>query len=198
MQKTQIPHTTHDFQDGNGPAPAHQHPNGGGWVADTAHVEETAYIGPKASVFGYAKVKDDALVTEDAEVSAYAVVKDMACIKGKAVVRGSCTIEDHAEISGNVFIASHIRVGGYTLLNKDQCSFNTQGCLKCPALLDENYGGMHSNQCLYCHEKLTEHKNAVSDSRRSTVRSWLPKNRSINENINTKTQTPQKSGTDNP
>jgi len=24
--------TTHDFQDGNGPVPAHQHANGGGWV----------------------------------------------------------------------------------------------------------------------------------------------------------------------
>ena len=24
--------------------PAHRHPNGGGWVADTAHVELTAYI----------------------------------------------------------------------------------------------------------------------------------------------------------
>ena len=27
--------TTYDFKDGNGPVPAHQHPNGGGWVAAT-------------------------------------------------------------------------------------------------------------------------------------------------------------------
>ena len=33
---------TYDFQDGNGPVPAQQHPNGGGWVADTATVEKTA------------------------------------------------------------------------------------------------------------------------------------------------------------
>ena len=29
---------TFDFNDGNGPVPAHKHPNGGGWVADTAKV----------------------------------------------------------------------------------------------------------------------------------------------------------------
>ena len=33
-----------DFDDGNGPVPAHKHPNGGGWVADTATVDETAYV----------------------------------------------------------------------------------------------------------------------------------------------------------
>ena len=30
--------TTFDFEDGNGPVPAHRHSNGGGWVADTAQV----------------------------------------------------------------------------------------------------------------------------------------------------------------
>lgn len=37
--------TTFDFEDGNGPVPAHQHSNGGGWVADTATVADTAYVG---------------------------------------------------------------------------------------------------------------------------------------------------------
>lgn len=46
--------TTFDF--GYGPVPAHQHSNGGGWVADTADVADTAYVGPDAQVF------DDALV----------------------------------------------------------------------------------------------------------------------------------------
>jgi len=32
--------------------PAHQHPNGGGWVADTATVSDEAYVGPTARVFG--------------------------------------------------------------------------------------------------------------------------------------------------
>jgi hypothetical protein len=45
---------THDF--GAGPVPAHKHPNGGGWVAETARVSETAYVGSKAEVYGDAVV----------------------------------------------------------------------------------------------------------------------------------------------
>ena len=44
--------TTYDFGDGNGPVAAHQHSNGGGWVADTAKVDETSYVGLNAMVFG--------------------------------------------------------------------------------------------------------------------------------------------------
>jgi len=29
----------------------HKHSNGGGWVQDTAHVAESAYVGPNAEVF---------------------------------------------------------------------------------------------------------------------------------------------------
>ena len=54
--------TTFDFDDGNGPVPTHKHPNGGGWVADTATVEETAYVGRDAKVFGDAEVFHDAKV----------------------------------------------------------------------------------------------------------------------------------------
>ena len=48
--------TTHDF--GYGAVPAHQHANGGGWVADTASVEVTAYVGVNARVCGNARVCD--------------------------------------------------------------------------------------------------------------------------------------------
>ena len=47
---------TFDFNDGNGPVPAHKHPNGGGWVADTARVDETAFVGRDAMVYGDAMV----------------------------------------------------------------------------------------------------------------------------------------------
>jgi hypothetical protein len=48
--------TTFDFQDGKGPVPAHQHSNGGGWVADTAKVYGNAKVSD-------AKVSGDAIVT---------------------------------------------------------------------------------------------------------------------------------------
>ena len=50
--------TTFDFGDGKGPVSAHQHVNGGGWVADTAFVAETAYVGPDARVYGDAEVTE--------------------------------------------------------------------------------------------------------------------------------------------
>ena len=40
----------HDF--GFGPVPAHRHPHGGGWVADSARVASTAYVGEGAQVRG--------------------------------------------------------------------------------------------------------------------------------------------------
>jgi hypothetical protein len=57
--------TTFDFNDGKGPVPAHQHPNGGGWVADTAKVTDTSYVGPDAWVYGNAEVSGDARVSGD-------------------------------------------------------------------------------------------------------------------------------------
>lgn len=61
-----------DFEDGNGPVPAHQHPNGGGWVADTATVDASALVSQHARVFGHATVADAACIY------------DRACVFGKA------------------------------------------------------------------------------------------------------------------
>jgi hypothetical protein len=58
----------YDFGDGKGPVPAHQHVNGGGWVADTATVVDPAYVGPNARVFGKARVFGDAWVFGKARV----------------------------------------------------------------------------------------------------------------------------------
>jgi hypothetical protein len=64
------------FGDGKGPVPAHQHPNGGGWVADTAKVADTSYVGPDAEVSGTARVYGDAQVSGTARVSGDAWVSD--------------------------------------------------------------------------------------------------------------------------
>lgn len=51
---------TFDF--GFGPVPAHRHKNGGGWVADTATVDSSAYVGFRARVYDNAWVCGDAQV----------------------------------------------------------------------------------------------------------------------------------------
>ena len=60
-----------DFEDGNGPVPAHHHVNGGGWVADTARVSGNAWVYGDAQVYGDARVFGDARVSGDARVYSY-------------------------------------------------------------------------------------------------------------------------------
>jgi hypothetical protein len=57
-----------DFDFGEGPVPAHQHPNGLGWVADTATVEVSAFVGSDAQVYGNAQVRGNAQVSGNAQV----------------------------------------------------------------------------------------------------------------------------------
>ena len=57
-----------DFDDGNGPVTAHKHTNGGGWVSDSASVDERVCVGPNARVYGDASVSGNDLVLGDAKV----------------------------------------------------------------------------------------------------------------------------------
>ena len=86
--------TAFDFGDGNGSVPAHKHPNGGGWVADTAHVDDTAYVADTAKVYGNAQVFENAYVADTAKVSGKAVVSGYAHVFGNVHVSGSAIVED--------------------------------------------------------------------------------------------------------
>lgn len=91
LANSTTPNLTHDFQDGNGPVPAHQHTNGGGWVADSASVAATAYVGPKAKVYGNALVCGKARIYDNAEVF------------GKARIYGNAEVFGGAKVSqGNL------------------------------------------------------------------------------------------------
>ena len=87
--------TTYDFQDGYGPVPAYRHrnPDGsiGGWVADTASVDDTAYISENAKVFGTAQVFENARVSGNAQVFGNAEVFGTAHVYGNAQVFGHST-----------------------------------------------------------------------------------------------------------
>ena len=179
MTTTQKSNNFHDFKDGKGNVRAHRHPNGKGWVADTATVDDTAYIGANASVFGFAKVKNNARIRQKASISGYSVIKDQACIKGEAIICGSCTVKEHAEISGNAVIIRHTKIKDSTILSNDKASFRARDCLKCPALLDDNYTGAQNNPCLYCLEKLS----IATEDDRSSIQSWMSKNGAINTNV---------------
>ena len=76
------------FEDGKGYVPAHRHPNGGGWVADTAYVAPSAYVAFNAKVFNYAEVHGDVVISDCARISNY------------------------SRISGEIIISNYSRVSG--------------------------------------------------------------------------------------
>ena len=70
----------------------HQHPNGKGWVENTASVAETAFVGENAVVSGNALVSGDAWVRGNAWVFGNAQVSGDARVRGDAQVsqRSDC------------------------------------------------------------------------------------------------------------
>jgi carbonic anhydrase/acetyltransferase-like protein (isoleucine patch superfamily) len=100
------------------------HQNGGGFVAETASVADSAYVGPDARVLDkaviadsariedYAVVCGDATVSNNAIVSGHAYVTDKAVIAGNARIRDYARIYDDARIDGNARVFEYARVQG--------------------------------------------------------------------------------------
>ena len=84
----------------------HQHKNGGGWVQDTATVEDDAFVGEFAVVSGSAWVCDSAMV------SGSAVVCDSAMVSGSARVSVSARVSDSAWVSGSARVSGSAWVIG--------------------------------------------------------------------------------------
>lgn len=95
----------HDF--GFGKIPASRHSNGGGWVANTATVEETCYVGPYAEVFGNATVSGNAFIDGNAKVYDYVTVTGNAKIYGNADISEYSCVTDNAKVCGNAKVYGH-------------------------------------------------------------------------------------------
>jgi hypothetical protein len=80
------------------PIPAHRHvnPDGseGGWVAETAQVDPSVYVGPNSEVFEFARVFKNVRLEENT------VVSGSARLSGNALIR-NVHVMDHAQIFGN-------------------------------------------------------------------------------------------------
>lgn len=106
-----------DFFDfGDGPVPAHRHPNGGGWVADTAHVDHIAYVGPDAWVFDKALIYGNSRICDKARVSGNAVVWGSVWICDKAKVSENATVRDSAQVFGSARVFGDAFVFGGALV----------------------------------------------------------------------------------
>ena len=91
------------------------HPNGGGFVAESAYAAPSAYVGPDAQVLSNgqvlenARVEGQATVTTSGTIRGQAVVRDAAFV-GWSQVSGNAVIEESAKQFGNV--SGTFRAGG--------------------------------------------------------------------------------------
>ena len=80
------------------------HSNGGGWVASTASVDASVYVGPNAKVLGSATVSGNAQILD------YAIVKGGAQVYGNAVIKENAMVFSNAKVYGNAVISGSARV----------------------------------------------------------------------------------------
>lgn len=82
----------HNFKDGCGVVLAHKHSNGGGWVADTARVDETCVVESRAQVY------------HTAQIRGYVVVANYAQVCGRAKVNGNSEITNRSYVAGDAHL----------------------------------------------------------------------------------------------
>lgn len=99
-----------DFKDGAGSVPSHRHPRGGGWVADSAHVDAECYIGPEARVYGNATVSGNARVYDKAQVYGNAYITANARVSGKSKVYGNAFVGDNAMVYGEAEVYENSKI----------------------------------------------------------------------------------------
>ena len=104
----------------------HIHSNGGGWVADTASVADSVYVGPDAMVLGNAVVSGNVRITDHAVAAGDSVISENAVIADHAVVHGGGWVyvnggwqSGKAEISGNAVISDSAVVSGMAKISGD-------------------------------------------------------------------------------
>jgi len=121
----------HDFKDGSGRVPAHKHDNGGGWVADTAAVDDCVYIGRRCEIFNRATVKGPVRLEGTSRISGSAVVsggvtlRNSGQIYGKAVVRDTTIVEGNARIFGQAHVSGTSRLYHTAYVNESAQVFST-------------------------------------------------------------------------
>lgn len=120
-----------DFDDGNGKVSAHRHinPDGsfGGWVADTASVDSSVYVGENVLVYGLARVSEESTLSDNVHVFGKAQIFGKSCISDNA------SVGDNAKIYGGTHVRGNARIHG-----------NLELCTNSRLVYPQNYQFMDS------------------------------------------------------
>jgi hypothetical protein len=89
----------------------------GGWVACTATVSPTAFIGVHCMVGDEAQVLDNAALRGHALVMENAIVKKNASIEGRSAIADHACVTDDAVVKGQSIVGGYTRIGGQANIN---------------------------------------------------------------------------------
>ena len=96
-----------------------ENPRTGGFVSNSANVEDTVTIAPTAAVCGSASIMESAriygtaIISDEAEVSGKARVYGNAKVSGTAQIAGNAKVSGNAKISGDAIIEGVASIRGY-------------------------------------------------------------------------------------
>lgn len=156
----------HDF--GYGSVKAHQHKNGGGWVADTACVDDTAYVGPDAKVHGFAHVTQFARICDHARVYDHADVNGHAVISGDAQVYGHSCVYDNARVRDSAKIFEDARVYNYALIENAAQIYGHAEVFNSARVLDNaliyNYAQVYGCALIFHNAEVFSHGKVYDDA----------------------------------
>lgn len=102
------------------------HPNGGGWVASTARVAVTAYVGPNAKVLGTAAVSDSARIEDNAIVKGSAKVYGNARVRENAMVFSNASVYQNGIVAGCARVLNNSQVYGNAFVTDNAYLINTK------------------------------------------------------------------------
>jgi PKD repeat protein len=90
----------------------HTHTNGGGFVANTANVASSVYVGPNAKVLGNAQLSGAARIEDWAVVTDNAIISGNAKVKGHAIIGGTTNAYDYAVIDNEARVSGAAKIYG--------------------------------------------------------------------------------------
>lgn len=88
------------------------HSNGGGFVASSATVDASVYVGPNACVLGNATVTGNVVIDGYAMIAERANISGNAYIGDYAMVMGNATVTDHAKVIESACVYGNYQISG--------------------------------------------------------------------------------------
>lgn len=124
----------------------HAHANGGGFVADSASVDASVYVGPNACVLGSAQVSGNAVIDGYAVIAERATVSGNAYVGDYAMVMGNATVTDNAKVLESACVYGNYQMRGNAVA-KGVAFCMANGSLSGQAIADGDYYDDGGNTC---------------------------------------------------